>query len=194
MSDCGCGAEQAHELERRTLVILLIINAVMFATELALGILAESAGLIGDSLDMLADAGVYGLSLYAVGRSLQKQSSAARVSGVLQVMIGVCVLLEVLRRFLLGSDPQSLLMMTVASVALLANARQERPGKLPPAHEEPARIVVRAVTSVGRSPAHRGSGGRGAGPGAGACSDRLKALKRGQSGMATVTMSDSGLS
>jgi hypothetical protein len=29
-SDCGCGAEHAESLERRTLGILLVINACMF--------------------------------------------------------------------------------------------------------------------------------------------------------------------
>ena len=42
----------------------------MFLTEIILGWLAESTGLIADSLDMLADAGVYGLSLYAVGKGI----------------------------------------------------------------------------------------------------------------------------
>jgi len=93
----------------------------MFLTEIVLGWLAESAGLIADSLDMLADAFVYGLSLYAVGKGIQKQSSAARVSGVLQIILGAGVLLEVLRRFFFGSEPESVLMMGVGAVALVAN-------------------------------------------------------------------------
>lgn len=121
MSDCGCGSEQAERLERKTLVVLLAINGVMFLTEVILGWLAESTGLIADSLDMLADAGVYGLSLYAVGKGIQKQSKAANVSGVLQIILGTGVLLEVLRRFLFGSEPESLLIMGVGSVALIAN-------------------------------------------------------------------------
>ena len=60
MSDCGCGTEQAEKLERKTLVVLLAINAVMFAAEMVLGWLAQSTGLIADSLDMLADAGFDG--------------------------------------------------------------------------------------------------------------------------------------
>lgn len=36
MSDCGCGAEQAESLEKKTLIILLSINAFMFVTELTL--------------------------------------------------------------------------------------------------------------------------------------------------------------
>jgi Co/Zn/Cd efflux system component len=121
MSDCGCGSDQAEKLEQKTLIALLAINAVMFLTELILGWLAESTGLIADSLDMLADAGVYGLSLYAVGKGIQHQAKAASISGVLQIVLGVGVLLEVLRRFLFGSEPESFLMMTVGSLALAAN-------------------------------------------------------------------------
>ncbi|MCP9889415.1 cation transporter [Cyanobium sp. ATX 6A2] len=64
---CCCGAEQAAELQRRALWVVLVINAAMFVVELAVGLRAGSTGLIADSLDMLADAGVYGLSLGAVG-------------------------------------------------------------------------------------------------------------------------------
>lgn len=121
MSDCGCGTEHAEKLERKTLVALLVINVVMFLVEMTLGWLAESTGLLADSLDMLADAGVYGLSLYAVGRGIREQVKAATVSGILQIILGAGVLFEVLRRFLLGSEPASLLIIGVGAVALIAN-------------------------------------------------------------------------
>lgn len=121
MSDCGCGTNEAQKLERRTLIALLAINAVMFLAEIISGWIAESAGLIADSLDMLADAGVYGLSLYAVGAGIRQQARAASISGVLQIILGAGVLLEVLRRFLFGSEPESLLIIGVGSVALVAN-------------------------------------------------------------------------
>ncbi|WP_114418939.1 cation transporter [Marinospirillum perlucidum] len=121
MSSCGCGAEEAESLEKKTLIILLAINAFMFVTELTLGWVAQSTGLIADSLDMLADATVYGLSLYAVGKGIVKQAKAARVSGYLQIILGLGVLFEVIRRMLLGSEPQSILIIIVGALALLAN-------------------------------------------------------------------------
>jgi cation diffusion facilitator family transporter len=121
MSDCGCAAEQADELERRTLVILLSINAIMFVIELVIGWIAQSTGLIADSLDMLADAAVYGISLYAVGKGALRQARSARISGLLQITLGFGVLFEVVRRLMFGSEPESLLIMTVGFVALLAN-------------------------------------------------------------------------
>ena len=121
MSDCGCGAEQADTLQKKTLVTLLCINGAMFFTELVLGWIAQSTGLIADSLDMLADAMVYGLSLYAVGKGIKQKASAASVSGYLQIILGVGVLFEVGRRLTFGSEPQSTLIVTVGFIALLAN-------------------------------------------------------------------------
>ena len=121
MSDCGCGAEQADKLEKKTLVVLLFINAFMFVTEIVLGWLAQSTGLIADSLDMLADAAIYGLSLYVVGKGILHQAKAAQVSGFLQITLGLGVLFEVLRRLLFGSEPQSALIISVGAMALLAN-------------------------------------------------------------------------
>ncbi|MBR9882587.1 MAG: cation transporter [Oceanospirillales bacterium] len=121
MSNCGCGAEQADRLERKTLLALLSINAFMFVVELTLGWFAQSTGLIADSLDMLADASVYGLSLYAVGKGIVQQAKAARVSGYLQIILGLGVLFEALRRLLFGSEPQSTLIVVVGAAALVAN-------------------------------------------------------------------------
>lgn len=121
MSECGCGADQAETLERKTLIILLAINALMFVIELVLGWIAQSTGLIADSLDMFADAAVYGISLYAVGKGVLLQAKSAQISGFLQIILGVGVLFEVFRRLLYGSEPQSMLIMSVGVLALLAN-------------------------------------------------------------------------
>lgn len=121
MSDCGCGAEETERLERKTLYSLLVINAVMFIIEMTLGWLAGSTGLIADSLDMLADASVYALALFVVGKGVISQSRSARASGWLQIILGVGVLLEVFRRLILGEPPESLLMISVGLLALIAN-------------------------------------------------------------------------
>jgi cation diffusion facilitator family transporter len=121
MPDCGCEPGDAAQIERRTLRILLAINSTLFIVEAVVGWWAESTGLLGDSLDMLADAFVYGIALYAIGRSLRLQAKAATVSGVLQITLGAGVLVEVVRRFIYGSDPVSLLMIAMGAVALVAN-------------------------------------------------------------------------
>ena len=122
MAGCGCGdADEADALERRVLWTLLIINGTMFFVEAVAGWIGQSTGLMADSLDMLADAAVYGVGLYAVGRSLIVKARAASISGVLQLLLGVGVLVDVARRLLLGSDPVSALMIGVGLVALAAN-------------------------------------------------------------------------
>ncbi len=123
MTNCGCGCEmeEAAGLERRTLGALLAINGVMFVVEMVAGWWGESTGLLADSLDMLADATVYGLAFYAVGRGGRQQARSATLSGVLQLALGIGVLAEVARRFLFGSDPVSLLMMIIGTMALAAN-------------------------------------------------------------------------
>lgn len=100
---------------------LLAINAVMFVVELGSGWLAQSTGLIADSLDMFADAAVYGVALYAVGRAVALQVNAARFAGVLQLLLALGALAEVGRRFVYGSEPQSLSMMGIGLLALVAN-------------------------------------------------------------------------
>ncbi len=121
MADDGSELEEAAELERQTLWILIAINGAMFLAEAFAGWRGESAGLLADSLDMLADASVYGIALYAVSRSRRFQTSAATASGVVQIALGFGVLFEVVRRFLFGSDPVSMLMMAVGTLALVAN-------------------------------------------------------------------------
>lgn len=107
--------------EAQVLRWLLAINAVMFVLELGVGMVAQSTGLIADSLDMFADAAVYGVSLYAVGKAAKLKLKAAHFSGWLQITLALGVLLEVARRFLYGSEPVSGLMMGVGVVALIAN-------------------------------------------------------------------------
>jgi cation transport ATPase len=111
----------ADAQEASTLRLLLAINGLMFFIEFGVGWWAQSAGLIADSLDMFADAAVYGLSLYAVGRTVSLKLRAAHLSGWFQMVLAFGVLAEVVRRFLFGSDPESPLMIGMAMVALVAN-------------------------------------------------------------------------
>ena len=70
---------------------------------------------------MLADALVYGVGLYAVGKSLRIKANSAMLSGCLQMTLGIGVLLDISRRAIMGSEPDSLFMIFVGLVALAAN-------------------------------------------------------------------------
>ncbi len=120
MTECGC-RDDVDTLERKTLWMLLAINGAMFFAEAIVGWLAESTGLLADSLDMLADAMVYSTALYAVGNSTALKHRAASVSGWIQIALGIGVIIEVLRRLVLGSDPVSVLMIVTGIIAFGAN-------------------------------------------------------------------------
>jgi cation diffusion facilitator family transporter len=121
VSDCGCELEAKSEEEAKTLWVLLCINGFMFFAEFFFGWVAQSAALIADSMDMFADAMVYAVGLYVVSRGAKAKAHSALLSGVLQSVLGIAVLLEVIRRFTVGSEPQPSYMVAVATVALLAN-------------------------------------------------------------------------
>ena len=118
---CECEVEIKDQEQSRVLIQLLAINGVMFVAEIIAGIIGDSTALIADSLDMLADATVYAIGVYAVGRSLAAKAKAAHISGIFQVMLGLGVLFDIVRRFIIGSEPESLMMITVGAVALIAN-------------------------------------------------------------------------
>lgn len=122
MSDCDCHFEARDAEQRKVLLTVFAINSVMFVAELIVGIFAQSSGVIADSLDMLADALVYGVVLAAIGRAAALKQRAAWWSGVIQLALALGILGDVVRRTVWGSEPQSFLMMAIASVALGANA------------------------------------------------------------------------
>ena len=71
--------------------------------------------------DSLGDAGVYALSLFVVGRSLQWRAGTAVVKGVIQGLFGIAVLAEVARKAVFGAVPDAPIMAVVAAVAFAAN-------------------------------------------------------------------------
>ena len=76
--------------DRKILLTVLLINLTQSAAGIALGIWAGSTALMGAGLDNLADASVYAVSLYAVGRAATVKVGAARLSGFL--LIGLAAL------------------------------------------------------------------------------------------------------
>lgn len=109
------------ERESSTLLLLMAINGAMFCIEIITGLWAQSAGLIADSLDMFADAAVYGAALYAIGKSAKAKVRVAHFSGWLQILFVVFTLGEVLRRFVYGSAPESTAMIAMGLLAMAAN-------------------------------------------------------------------------
>jgi Co/Zn/Cd efflux system component len=109
--------------QSKMLLSVLIINFGFFLIEIIYGVLSKSMGLIADSLDMLADSFVYGISLFAVGKSLITKKNVAKLAGYCQIVLALVGFLEVIRRFYLVSDlPDFSFMIIVSFLALIANA------------------------------------------------------------------------
>lgn len=115
-------ADRDHE-QKKLLIIVLLINLGMFVVELVTGYLANSIGLVGDSLDMLADATVYGLSLLAVGGLIARKKHVAKISGYSQIFLAIFGFSEVIKRFLgVGEVPTFQLMIGISVLALIGNS------------------------------------------------------------------------
>jgi Co/Zn/Cd efflux system component len=86
------------------------------------GLISKSMGLVADSLDMLADSFVYGISIFAVGGTLTRKKRIAKLAGYFQITLAVIGFAEVLRRFL-GTEklPDFTTMIFVSVLALIAN-------------------------------------------------------------------------
>ncbi len=109
-------------LEKSILLTVLLINVGFFALEIVAGLIAQSMGLLGDALDMLADAFVYGLSLLAVGRVYAYKRQVAKLSGWLQLLLAFVGFAEVIRRFVgLSQLPVFEVMIIISSLALIGN-------------------------------------------------------------------------
>jgi Co/Zn/Cd efflux system component len=70
---------------------------------------------------MFADATVFALSLYAVGKASSLKKRAAKISGYLQMILALWAFSEVVRRFIYGSEPETKIMIVVAAIALIEN-------------------------------------------------------------------------
>jgi Co/Zn/Cd efflux system component len=108
--------------QTKILWMVLAINFAFFLIEMTTGWISKSMGLVADSLDMLADAFVYGISLFAVSGTILRKKRIARVAGYFQITLAAIGFVEVLRRFI-GEEklPDFSMMVIVSIFALIAN-------------------------------------------------------------------------
>ncbi|CAM3703103.1 putative membrane protein [Flavobacterium saliperosum S13] len=113
-------SEQTNQ--RKLLWTVLSINFLFFLIEMTTGLISKSMGLVADSLDMLADAFVYGISLFAVGATLIRKKSIAKLAGYFQMLLAIIGFIEVVRRFTgMEKLPDFATMIVVSALALIAN-------------------------------------------------------------------------
>lgn len=118
---CGCEVTAKSRHERRILIIVLTLNVFMFVAEFGAGILSHSTALLADSLDMFADAFVYGLSLFALGRDQIWRNHAALANGILQLLIGLGIAMEAVNKLSIETIPLANIMGIFGILALVIN-------------------------------------------------------------------------
>ncbi|MCY0389972.1 cation transporter [Robbsia sp. Bb-Pol-6] len=119
---CECSQVAANTAEERSVIkIALILNLAMFVVGIVTGSLAQSTGVLSDALDMLTDAAAYGLALMAFTRGMSFKKNAARWTGGILAILGIGIVIEVVRRWYVGSEPMGYAMLAYAVVSLAVN-------------------------------------------------------------------------
>jgi Co/Zn/Cd efflux system component len=106
---------------RKVLWIALVLNAVMFAVEIAASLTSGSVSLLADSIDFFGDAANYALSLAVLGAALPMRSKAALFKAACMGAFGVFVLVEAVLNLRAGVPPEAATMGAVGFVALAVN-------------------------------------------------------------------------
>lgn len=106
---------------RHTLWLVIAINAIMFVVEILAGAMAGSQALKADALDFLGDALTYGISLWAIGKTISTRSYAAMFKAISLATMGIWVFGSTIYEVFVLQVPKASVMGTVGLLALLAN-------------------------------------------------------------------------
>jgi len=125
MDPC-CSANQENwkkvaQKHKTTLWVVFFLNLGMFVVEVVFGWLANSSALWSDSLDMLGDAIIYGLSLMVLNQGTVWQNRAALFKGYLMAGLALLILLFSFYRFYHPMMPGVETMSIIGICALIAN-------------------------------------------------------------------------
>ena len=121
MSDDDLDYVPRTQAERHALVWALILNVGLASALATAGLVADSSALIANALDNASDAAVYGISLFAVSHGKRWKIRAARVSGVMLLVVAAGVIADVVRRFIEGPEPVGPVIIGMAIVAAVVN-------------------------------------------------------------------------
>ncbi|MDH7640267.1 cation diffusion facilitator family transporter [Sphingomonas oryzagri] len=126
MDDCCSRKSEAlntlaQSEQRRVLIVVMILNLAMFVAEFGAGLVAQSTALMADSVDMLGDAIVYALSLYAIARGSRWEAGAALAKGGLILAFGIVIIAQSLLKISTGGAPSSTIMLAFSGIALAVN-------------------------------------------------------------------------
>lgn len=115
------GPQQIQDRQRLAAVrVALLLNISMAGVGLALGIYGRSLSILADALDMVADGSGYGLAWLAQDRPRLRRI-AARWIGVALALLGLGILIEAIRRWFLGGEPQGPVMIAYSLISFSVN-------------------------------------------------------------------------
>ena len=108
--------------QARTLKLVMFANLALFIIECSAALIAASTALLGDALDMFADAFVYALSLYALSQGPHWKTRAAAIKGWLMLVFALVVLsMALIRLSNQELRPHSPTMGLIGCMALIGN-------------------------------------------------------------------------
>lgn len=122
-TDCSVTTKDQSQnpVFRKVLWIALLINLMMFFVEIIASHIGDSMSLQADALDFFGDAANYAISLFVLGMALHMRARASVVKGVTMGLFGLWVLGAASYRAFSGSEPEPMIMGTIALMALVAN-------------------------------------------------------------------------
>ena len=113
--------EATGAAQRRVLLQVMLLNAMLAAALFAGGVVADSSGLLANAMDNLSDALTYAASYFAVTRSRRWKALAAGLTGIMLFVLAIGVTLDAARRYFEGSEPMGAAMIGLSLVATAVN-------------------------------------------------------------------------
>jgi cation diffusion facilitator family transporter len=107
---------------KKVLLLVLFINLGMFLVEVVSGFISHSNALLADSLDMLGDAFVYGISIAVLFKHPSVRAKASLVKGIIMLLLGLFVVGESIFKIINPVIPVAETITIIGLLALLANA------------------------------------------------------------------------
>lgn len=123
---CGCedvarGVETGSAAFRRTVWIVLGLNAAMLVVEMIAAQLAGSLSLQADALDFAGDTATYGISMVVIGYSATIRARAAQFKGTVLGTFALFVLGSAIWRTFVTGTPEAATMGAIGFLALATN-------------------------------------------------------------------------
>lgn len=116
-----CESELVGQRQKKTLFLVLIINAFMFIAVIIAALYANSSSLLSASIDNLGDTITYALSIYAVSRGNLAKAKVSLIKGLLILGAAMAVTGQILYKIVIPATPIFEVMGVMTIVALIAN-------------------------------------------------------------------------